>query len=59
MAFRYAFNLGALAGRLDAAIASLLASGARTRDIAGAGAKVVLTGEMGAAIVAALGASAG
>jgi 3-isopropylmalate dehydrogenase len=59
MALRYSFNLGALADRLDAAIASALASGLRTRDIANEGARLASTSDMGNAVVAALRASAG
>jgi 3-isopropylmalate dehydrogenase len=39
------------ADQLDAAIAATLAKGLRTADIKSAGAKVVSTAEMGAAIV--------
>ena len=51
MALRYSFNLVALADRLEAAIAAVLASGLRTRDIAQDNMKTVGTEEMGAAIL--------
>src|ERR1700730_5639825 len=51
MALRYSFNLGKAADALDAAIAATLAQGLRTADIKSAGAKVISTAEMGAAIV--------
>jgi 3-isopropylmalate dehydrogenase len=53
MALRYSFALGAVADRLDAAIASVLANGLRTADIRSEGSRVVSTSEMGDAIVAA------
>jgi 3-isopropylmalate dehydrogenase len=53
MALRYSFGLGEVADRLDAAIASVLASGLRTADIRSEGSRFVSTGEMGDAIVAA------
>jgi 3-isopropylmalate dehydrogenase len=53
MALRYSFGLGEVADRLDAAIASVLASGLRTADIRSEGSRVVSTGAMGDAIVAA------
>jgi 3-isopropylmalate dehydrogenase len=55
MAMRYSLGLGDMADKLDAAIASVLASGLRTRDIAGPGANAVGTGEMGDAVTRALG----
>jgi 3-isopropylmalate dehydrogenase len=51
MALRYSFNMGKAADALDAAIAATLAQGLRTADIKSAGAKVISTAEMGAAIV--------
>jgi len=54
MALRYSFGLGAEADRLEAAIASVLAQGLRTRDIAQASEATVSTSAMGDAIVAAL-----
>ncbi|GGC50727.1 3-isopropylmalate dehydrogenase [Chelatococcus reniformis] len=54
MALRYSFGLVEAADRLEAAIASVLAAGLRTRDIAAPGANAVSTGEMGDAVVAAL-----
>ena len=54
MALRYSFGLGDAADRLDAAIASVLASGLRTADIKGSASSVVSTAQMGDAIVAAL-----
>jgi 3-isopropylmalate dehydrogenase len=53
MALRYSFGLGEAADALDAAIADVLASGTRTRDIAAKGANAVGTVEMGDAVVAA------
>jgi 3-isopropylmalate dehydrogenase len=53
MALRYSFRLGEVADRLDAAIASVLASGLRTADIRSEGSRVASTSEMGDAIVAA------
>ena len=53
MALRYSFGLSAVADRLDAAIASVLADGLRTQDIRSEGGRVVSTSEMGDAIVAA------
>jgi 3-isopropylmalate dehydrogenase len=54
MALRYSFGLNDAADRLDAAIASVLASGLRTADIKNEGDATVSTAEMGDAIVAAL-----
>ena len=54
MALRYSFGLGQAADLVDQAIADVLASGARTRDIAEKGANAVSTTDMGDAIVAAL-----
>ena len=50
MALRYSFNLVALADKVEAAIAAVLADGLRTGDIAQGG-KSVGTEEMGAAIL--------
>ena len=50
MALRYSFGLGEAADRLDAAMASVLASGLRTADIGGKASTV----EMGDAVLAAL-----
>src|SRR5580693_4685183 len=52
MALRYSFDLGALADKVDAAIAATLARGLRTGDIKSEGATVVGTTEMGAAVIA-------
>jgi len=54
MALRYSFELTEAADRLEQAIANVLASGARTSDIAGSGANALSTAEMGDAIVRAL-----
>jgi len=51
MALRYSFDLAAEADRLDRAIANVLASGTRTKDIAAPGANAVGTQEVGDAIV--------
>ena len=51
MALRYSFGLVEAADRLDNAIANVLASGIRTKDIAAPGANAVGTQEMGDAIV--------
>src|SRR5262252_2859590 len=51
MALRYSFDMGALADKLDAAIAAALAQGLRTADIKSEGAKVVTTGQMGDAVI--------
>jgi 3-isopropylmalate dehydrogenase len=55
MALRYSFGLGEAADRLDAAIATVLGEGLRTKDIAAPGQNAVSTAEMGAAIVKAMG----
>ncbi len=52
MALRYSFDMGALADKLDAAIAAVLASGLRTADIKSEGQKAASTSEMGQAIIA-------
>jgi 3-isopropylmalate dehydrogenase len=58
MALRYSFDLGAEADRLEAAIETVLADGARTADLLGPdGGTPVSTSEMGDAIVGALDAS--
>jgi 3-isopropylmalate dehydrogenase len=51
MALRYSFDMGALADKLDAAIAAVLASGLRTADIKSEGQKAASTTEMGEAIL--------
>src|SRR5271154_5969603 len=51
MALRYSFDMGALADKLDAAIASVLAKGLRTADIKSEGTQSVSTAEMGEAIL--------
>ncbi len=53
MALRYSFGMIEAAEKLDAAIATTLASGLRTGDIAAAGEKTVSTKDMGAAVLAA------
>ena len=58
MALRHSFDQGAEADRLEAAVQTVLANGARTADLLGpAGGKAISTTEMGDAIVAALAAS--
>ena len=59
MALRYSLGLGEAADLLDKAIANVLASGLRTKDIAAAGQNAVGTVEMGDAIVKTLDALAG
>ena len=54
MALRYSFNAGEAADRLEGAIADVLGSGTRTKDIAAPGANAVSTSEMGQAIIGAL-----
>ena len=54
MAMRYSFGMGELADKMDVAVADVLASGARTRDIAPPGANALGTAEMGDAVLAAL-----
>jgi 3-isopropylmalate dehydrogenase len=54
MMFRYTFNRGDLADRIDAAVQSVLRAGLRTGDIAKPGEAVLGTREMGDAVVAAL-----
>jgi len=54
MMFRYTFARADVAGRIEKAVRSALASGLRTGDIAGPGAKPAGTAQMGAAVVKAL-----
>lgn len=54
MALRYSFGLGQAADFVEGAIADVLASGLRTRDIAAKGANAVSTTDMGNAIITAL-----
>jgi 3-isopropylmalate dehydrogenase len=51
MALRYSFGLGDAADMIETAIASVLAKGLRTADIAAGGERTVGTSEMGEAIV--------
>src|SRR6266436_3586126 len=51
MALRYSFDMGALADKVEVAIAAVLASGLRTADIKSEGTKTVSTTEMGEAIL--------
>jgi 3-isopropylmalate dehydrogenase len=51
MALRYSFDMGALADRLDAAIAAVLAKGLRTADIKSEGTTAVSTMQMGEAVL--------
>lgn len=55
MLLRHSLDESALADKVEAAVASVLAQGLRTGDIATAGQPVVGTTEMGDAVVAALG----
>jgi 3-isopropylmalate dehydrogenase len=55
MALRYSFGLDEVADRLDKAIATVLADGLRTKDIAAPGQNAVSTSEMGAAVINAMG----
>lgn len=58
MALRYSFDQGAEADRLEAAVETVLANGARTADLIGEeGVSPISTGEMGDVILAALDAS--
>jgi 3-isopropylmalate dehydrogenase len=57
MAMRYSFGLGALADKIEAAIASVLAKGLRTADIKGNASSTVSTAQMGDAVLEALRAS--
>jgi 3-isopropylmalate dehydrogenase len=54
MALRYSFDMGALADKLDAAIAAVLASGLRTADITSEGTTAASTTQMGGAILSEL-----
>jgi 3-isopropylmalate dehydrogenase len=54
MAMRYSLGLGEMADKLEGAVAAVLGSGLRTRDIAAPGANAVGTGEMGDAVTRAL-----
>ena len=51
MALRYSFDMGALADKLEAAIAAVLASGLRTADIKSEGTTSVSTTQMGEAVI--------
>jgi len=51
MALRYSLDLGALADKIEAAVAAVLAKGLRTGDIKSEGATVVSTSQMGEAII--------
>jgi 3-isopropylmalate dehydrogenase len=51
MALRYSFDMGALADKVDAAIAAVLANGLRTADIKSEGTLAVSTTQMGEAIL--------
>ncbi len=55
MALRYSFGLIDLADKVDSAIANVLASGLRTKDIASAGQATISTSQMGDAIIAEFG----
>jgi 3-isopropylmalate dehydrogenase len=54
MMFRYTFNDGGVAGRVETAVRKVLAQGMRTADIALPGERVTGTREIGDAVVAAL-----
>ncbi|MEM8985568.1 MAG: 3-isopropylmalate dehydrogenase [Pseudomonadota bacterium] len=54
MCFRYTFDMGEAADRVEAAVDAALASGARTGDIAGDGYNAISTSEMGDAVIAEL-----
>jgi 3-isopropylmalate dehydrogenase len=51
MALRYSFDMGALADKVDQAIAAVLANGLRTADIKSEGTTAVSTTQMGEAIL--------
>jgi 3-isopropylmalate dehydrogenase len=51
MALRYSFDMGALADKVDAAIAAVLAGGLRTADIRSEGTTAASTTQMGEAIL--------
>jgi 3-isopropylmalate dehydrogenase len=55
MLFKYTLKLDALAGRIEAAVAQVLAQGYRTRDIQSPGTTAVGTAEMGSLVLKALG----
>ncbi len=58
MALRYSFDQGAEATRLEKAVETVLADGARTADLMGPdGGTPISTSEMGDAVLAALDAS--
>ncbi|MGE0845719.1 MAG: 3-isopropylmalate dehydrogenase [Flavobacteriaceae bacterium] len=59
MCLRYSFGNGEAADLIEGAIADVLAEGTMTADIAGKGQNAVSTGEMGKAILAAMGKRAG
>jgi 3-isopropylmalate dehydrogenase len=54
MALRYSFGLGEWAGKIETAIANVLAQGLRTKDIAAQGEATIGTNEMGSAILSEL-----
>ncbi len=54
MALRYSFGMVEAGNHIDAAIAAVLASGARTRDIAPTGTNAIGTSEMGDAVASEL-----
>jgi len=54
MMFRYTFGVAEVAARIETAVRKALASGLRTADIAGRGAKPCTTAEMGTAVLKAL-----
>src|SRR5260370_40845658 len=51
MALRYSFDMSALADKVDAAIAAVLASGLRTADIKSEGTTAAGKGQMGEALL--------
>ena len=51
MALRYSFDMGALADKVEAAIAKVLATGLRTADIKSEGMTAASTTQMGDAIL--------
>jgi 3-isopropylmalate dehydrogenase len=54
MALRYSLDLGALADKIEAAVAAVLAKGLRTGDIKSEGSTLVSTAQMGEAVIAEL-----
>ncbi len=54
MCLRYSFDQGALADKIESAIADVLEQGLRTGDIAQEGCELVGTRQMGDAIIAAV-----